>query len=235
LRSIQFVFLSSLVAMTACATGVVLDESTDPLASSGGETGEGGASASGGESGSGGAEATGGTPVQCEPGEKFCYGACTPPFPGVGCGVDDCTRCAGTNPDNGALACDKGACSITCDDGYQPSGGECVESTSTGGSTGSGGTGGGTSTGGAKATGGSTGGTSTGGAKATGGSTSTGGAKATGGSTSTGGAKATGGGGGATQCVPRSCPDCGVVLGPACCTPQNKCGCPIFYIPGTCG
>jgi hypothetical protein len=25
------------------------------------------------------------------------------------------------------------------------------------------------------------------------------------------------------------------VQGPACCTPAGKCGCPLFWIPGTCG
>lgn len=43
----------------------------------------------------------------------------------------------------------------------------------------------------------------------------------------------TGTGGSTTGCVASQCPSCGVVLGPACCV-SGKCGCPIFYIPGSC-
>jgi hypothetical protein len=225
--------------MTACATGELLDETMGPLESTGGLPGQIG---SGGESGSGGAIPVGGqSSDECVEGEKLCFGKCTPPFAGVGCGLDNCEKCPGTNPDNGKLACANGACTIVCDTGFELQGEECLEDT-----TSTGGVGGGGGSGGSKATGGAGGGS--GGSKATGGTVSTGGSKATGGTSggggtiSSGGSKATGGSkasggstGGATQCVARSCPDCGVVLGPACCTPQNKCGCPIFYIPGTCG
>jgi hypothetical protein len=37
-------------------------------------------------------------------------------------------------------------------------------------------------------------------------------------------------------CVESSCPSCGPVLGPACCTPQGRCGCPtVPFVPSTCG
>jgi hypothetical protein len=37
------------------------------------------------------------------------------------------------------------------------------------------------------------------------------------------------------SCSLSSCPACNVAQGPACCTPAGKCGCPLFWIPGTCG
>jgi hypothetical protein len=38
-----------------------------------------------------------------------------------------------------------------------------------------------------------------------------------------------------TSCGLSSCAVCNIALGPACCTTAGKCGCPLFWIPGTCG
>jgi hypothetical protein len=79
-----------------------------------------------------------------------------------------------------------------------------------------------------------------------GGSTGTGGRSGTGEATGSGGqfiqpigqggsgGRRTGGSG-SGSCSPTSCPACNVAQGPACCTPAGKCGCPLFWIPGTCG
>ena len=62
-----------------------------------------------------------------------------------------------------------------------------------------------------------------------------------GGSSAGGGGRRGGGTGGRTggvgtgSCNLTSCPVCNVVQGPACCTPAGQCGCPLFWIPGTCG
>jgi hypothetical protein len=41
--------------------------------------------------------------------------------------------------------------------------------------------------------------------------------------------------GGAGNCRPQSCMNCGVVLGPGCCTQAGKCGCPLIpYVAPTC-
>jgi hypothetical protein len=41
--------------------------------------------------------------------------------------------------------------------------------------------------------------------------------------------------GGAGSCRPQSCMNCGVVLGPGCCTQAGKCGCPLIpYVAPTC-
>jgi hypothetical protein len=44
-----------------------------------------------------------------------------------------------------------------------------------------------------------------------------------------------GGGRANDSCGLSSCPVCNIALGPACCTTAGKCGCPLFWIPGTCG
>jgi hypothetical protein len=74
------------------------------------------------------------------------------------------------------------------------------------------------------------------------GSTSTGGSQfiqpiGLGGGTSSGNGGRRGGTGntGSGSCSLTSCPACNVAQGPACCTPAGKCGCPLFWIPGTCG
>jgi hypothetical protein len=102
----------------------------------------------------------------------------------------------------------------------------------------------------ATATGGTTMDISSGGMTSTGGTTSSStGSTSTGGSQfimpiGLGGGSSSGSGGrrggstgstGSGSCSLSSCPACNVAQGPACCTTAGKCGCPLFWIPGTCG
>jgi hypothetical protein len=118
--------------------------STGGRSPAGGGGPTGGAMPTGGAAPTGGASSTGGASTDagsCGNGQKMCGGLCVAPAPSNGCGVTGCTKCPGSPPSGGVLACDNNAhaCDFVCLSGYTKQGNQCVSSTGGGGSSGAGG------------------------------------------------------------------------------------------------